>query len=224
MILGRDEPTQMKGTPVWDQNQWTFCLHLCVCNCALATDCIAVIRNAEGRHSEEERLAAFDELELLVESVDNASNMERMKLWPAVFACLAAEEQIDVVRFALWIIGTCAQNNPDTQRALQEHHDVIARLLTVWRDEQRDVLRIRAKILYCLIALLSNNPTGLEQFVGQSGFRAIDDYGVTGDASLEEKMRFLLTMLNGEIGREAVQCLLCDSPALLLLHRAVSEE
>lgn len=174
-------------------------------------DCIAVIRDKSGRHSEEERLNAFDELEMIVEGIDNASNMEKMNLWPEIFACMDSQESLEVVKFALWIIGTCAQNNPETQAALLTKHDIFSRLLALWKDDSK----IQPKLMYCLSALLSNNPAGLEDFVTRNGFKVINDFDAD---AVDGKMKFLLrTVLSNEIGADAVRCLIKDCDNLLII-------
>lgn len=164
---------------------------------------IQIIRNRES--DENVRLEAFDELEMIVEGVDNASNMEKMNLWPDIFDCISPSESVEVIRFALWIIGTCAQNNPETQKALLEKHSIFERLLTLWSNTQ-----IRPKIVYALTALLSNHPMGLEDFVTRDGFKVLEVGSLELDELMRKKMKFLLTVLGNEIGPDSLRCLLAN--------------
>lgn len=149
---------------------------------------------------------------MIVEGIDNASNMERMKLWPEIFSCISQDESMEVVKFALWIIGTCAQNNPETQADLLQKHDIFSRLLAVWTSFP--VVQAQSKVMYCLSALLSNNTAGLEDFVTHSGFAVIDKFD--GSEQLEGKLKFLLCrVLGNEIGMDTVRCLVKDCPRLL---------
>ena len=159
---------------------------------------------------------------MIVEGIDNASNMERMNLWPEIFACISSNEPAAVVKFALWIIGTCAQNNPETQTVLLKKHDIFSRLLCLWQDNQYDESNgdddaiaanpIHPKIMYCLSSLLSNHPAGLEDFVALNGFKIINSF----HSSLREKMSFLLcSILSNEIGADTLRCLLKDCQNLL---------
>ena len=185
-------------------------------------ECIAVIRDKDGKHSEEDRLAAFDELEMIVEGIDNASNMQRMNLWPEIFACISPSESVEVVRFALWIIGTCAQNNPETQKDLLEKHNIFSRLLELWQDSTHESSKIQPKIMYCLSSLLSNNPAGLEDFIARDGFKIIDNFHFE---TVSSKIKFLLrTVLSNEIGSDTVRCLIKDSPNLILLLESEEAE
>ena len=184
-------------------------------------DCIAVIRNKGGEEGEEERLFAFDELEMIVEGIDNASNMEKMNLWPEIFKCISADESIEVVKFALWIIGTCAQNNPETQVALLQKHNIFSKLLAVWTT----LPAAQAKVMYCLSALLSNNPSGLEDFRARSGFAVVNEFD--GSEQVAGKLKFLLCeVLGNEIGLEAVAGLVegCDKLLEIIAASNSSDE
>jgi hsp70-interacting protein len=174
-------------------------------------------------------LNAFDELEMIVEGIDNASNMDRMNLWPEIFACITAEESVSVVKFALWIIGTCAQNNPEAQDSLINKHSIISRLLDLWKERNNgdeDSITIHAKILYCLTSILSNNPAGLKNFAFLDGFSAIEGFQESSEALRSKMSFFLCTVLGNEIGIESVKELIGDAcPKLLaILNEGPSEE
>jgi hypothetical protein len=150
---------------------------------------------------------------MIVEGIDNASNMERMNLWAEIFACISPSESVEVVRFALWIIGTCAQNNPETQKDLLVKHNIFSRLLELWQDSTHEPSQIQPKVMYCLSALLSNNSAGLEDFITRNGFKVINDFN---SETVSSKMRFLLfSILSNEIGPDTVRCLIKDCPNLL---------
>jgi hypothetical protein len=227
MILGKDDPTRMKGNAVlisWLYNIVSLCiLFMSISLCSSFTECIAAIRDKTGKFSEDDRLAAFDELEMIVEGIDNASNMQRMNLWPDIFACISPCESVQVVRFALWIIGTCAQNNPETQKDLLEKHSIFSMLLTLWQDETHPSCQIQPKIMYCLSALLSNNPAGLSDFVTRDGFKIIDKFVDGGE--VEGKLRFLLCrVLAKEIGPDALRCLIEKCSNLLNIFENGDDE
>lgn len=157
---------------------------------------------------------------MIVEGIDNASNMQRMNLWPEIFACISPSESVEVVRFALWIIGTCAQNNHETQKDLLEKHNIFSRLLELWQDSTHEPAQIQPKIMYCLSALLSNNPAGLEDFVTRKGFKVIDNFTI----EVANKMKFFLcTVLSNEIGPDTVRCLIEDCPNLQVILDSKTE-
>ena len=154
---------------------------------------------------------------MLVEGIDNASNMDKMHLWPVIFECLEPGETLEVIKFALWIIGTCAQNNPETQKCLQEKHGIFSRLLALWQRESA----AQSKIMYCLSGLLSNNPAGLEEFVTAGGFAVIDRFE---GEDVRKKLKFLIIILGNQIGPDAIRCLIKDCPALLVIESEPCDE
>lgn len=63
----------------------------------------------------EKRLTAFDELELLIESMDNALDLQPLKQWPNLLGML--NDPSEDIRFhACWVMGTAVQNNLKCQR------------------------------------------------------------------------------------------------------------
>ncbi|KAI1422160.1 nucleotide exchange factor Fes1-domain-containing protein [Xylaria sp. FL1777] len=65
----------------------------------------------------EARLTAFDNLEQLIESLDNANLLSKLGLWTPLLACLAHDE--DQIRLmAAWCVGTAVQNNEPSQERL----------------------------------------------------------------------------------------------------------
>lgn len=62
----------------------------------------------------ENKLVAFDNLEQLVETIDNANNMEPLGLWTPLIDQLDSGEP-DLRRMAAWCVGTAVQNNIKAQ-------------------------------------------------------------------------------------------------------------
>lgn len=62
----------------------------------------------------ENKLIAFDNFEQLVESIDNANNMEKLGLWTPLIGLLQHKEP-DMRRMAAWCVGTAVQNNEKGQ-------------------------------------------------------------------------------------------------------------
>lgn len=65
----------------------------------------------------EHRLTAFDNLEQLIESLDNANNLGPLGLWAPLLSSLSDAEP-DVRRYAAWVAGTAVQNNETSQERL----------------------------------------------------------------------------------------------------------
>lgn len=72
----------------------------------------------EALHSDEvdleNKLIAFDNFEQLIESIDNANNLEPLGLWTPLVELLKHEDA-DMRRMAAWCIGTAVQNNEKAQ-------------------------------------------------------------------------------------------------------------
>lgn len=62
----------------------------------------------------ENKLIAFDNFEQLIESIDNANNLEPLGLWTPLVQLLKHEDP-DMRRMAAWCVGTAVQNNSKAQ-------------------------------------------------------------------------------------------------------------
>jgi hypothetical protein len=71
----------------------------------------------------EERVEALDDLEMLIELIDNANNMAVLKLWQPLLELLDSRHQ-EIVRHALWIMGTATQNNLKGQAAVRTYSNL----------------------------------------------------------------------------------------------------
>jgi hsp70-interacting protein len=67
----------------------------------------------------EDKSVAFDNLEQLVESIDNANNLTPLKLWEPLIAQLQSKES-SLRKMAAWCIGTAVQNNPLSQQKVSK--------------------------------------------------------------------------------------------------------
>ena len=118
------------------------------------------------------RLTAFDNLELLVEQIDNASNLESLSLWPPLLSTLNnTSTPPSLRRHAAWVIGTAVQNNPKAQDHLLRHQGIQSLVLRLQQDEYS----VRTKTLYALGSALNHFPRGVKVFGevrGWDGFRA----------------------------------------------------
>ncbi|KAJ3079142.1 hsp70 nucleotide exchange factor fes1, partial [Quaeritorhiza haematococci] len=77
-------------------------------------ECVDVIKNSEK--TEEDKVVAFDELEMLVESLDNANDLRPLNLWTPIIDVLKSDELSPRLRMhAAWVLGTAVQNNAKAQ-------------------------------------------------------------------------------------------------------------
>lgn len=110
----------------------------------------------------ENKAIAFDNLEMLVENLDNANNLENLKLWPPLISLLSSPEE--QLRFmAAWCVGTAVQNNPKSQAAMFKHGGVEKIVDMVLRDPEE---RVRSKAVYALSSQVRNSDESLKVAVG----------------------------------------------------------
>ncbi|KAI8327655.1 armadillo-type protein [Chlamydoabsidia padenii] len=164
-ILGKDDATLMKES----------------------VQCIA-----DPNDSIENKEIALDNLELLVEGIDNAKNIQNMGLWPVLIELL--EDKDRQVRSGIaWVCGTALQNNPDAQKAFLEHKGlpVLAKLLSSDQKEER------AKAQYAVSGLLKHCPAAVEEFQQVNGFKTMLNIMKQNvdDASTLRKVVFLYNTL-----------------------------
>jgi hypothetical protein len=99
-----------------------------------------------------------------VEQIDNASNLESLRLWPPLLSLLTAEET-ELRRYAAWVTGTAVQNNPKAQGHLMQYKGV--EKLTEKLDDEYSV---RTKVLYALGSQLNQFPEGVKRFSDADGW------------------------------------------------------
>lgn len=144
----------------------------------------------EGRLPEE-REAAGDELEELIEDLDNANgklllnpfepristltlrtaDLEPLGMWPRLLPLLSSREA-RVRFFTAWIVGTAAQNNPKAQAACLKRDPLPAVLGLLSSAQPEDV---QSKAMYCLGSLLRHAPPeALRTFYDAGGWGILE--------------------------------------------------
>ncbi|KAK4043045.1 nucleotide exchange factor Fes1-domain-containing protein [Parachaetomium inaequale] len=99
------------------------------------------------------KLIAFDNFEQLIESLDNANNLENLSLWTPLLSLLAHGER-ELRRMAAWCVGTAVQNNARTQERLLAMGGVPT-LVGMATQEGEDVA-VRRKAIYALSSAVRN--------------------------------------------------------------------
>ncbi|PSR81815.1 hypothetical protein PHLCEN_2v6246 [Hermanssonia centrifuga] len=121
---------------------------------------------------EEERLQALDNFEMLVEHIDNANDLVKMKMWEPLQGLLTSSSSSDEIkRQTLWIIGTALQNNPAAQisyLALSPVEDLVAFLSPSVRSA-----KTRSKAVYALSGLLKHCAPAVQQFGDADGWNKL---------------------------------------------------
>ena len=109
----------------------------------------------------ENKLIAFDNFEQLIESIDNANNMEKLQLWTPLVSVLQHEES-QMRKYAAWCVGTAVQNNVKSQERVLalDAIPLLAKLAVEDTDEQ-----VRRKAIYALSSEIRNYQPALDEAV-----------------------------------------------------------
>ncbi|KAL9601865.1 MAG: hypothetical protein Q9219_002217 [cf. Caloplaca sp. 3 TL-2023] len=109
----------------------------------------------------ENKIIAFDNLEQLIETVDNANNMESLGLWTPLKEQLTNGEA-DMRRMAAWCMGTAVQNNVKSQERLLAI-GAIPTLVKLALQDPED--QVRRKAIYALSSETRNCTSALEALI-----------------------------------------------------------
>lgn len=126
-------------------------------------EAMAAIENESLELSQRE--LAFDNLEMLVEHIDNAINIDNIGLWPRIIAQLDSPEP-KLRRMAACVIATGAQNNPRAQVAAISAGALKKTLTTAANDTDAET---RKKALLALSSILRHNPVAVEFISSHNG-------------------------------------------------------
>lgn len=107
------------------------------------------------------KLIAFDNFEQLIETIDNANNLEPLGLWTPLVQLLKHDEP-DMRRMAAWCIGTAVQNNEKAQDKLVVMNTLPVLVEMAMMDE---VDSVRRKAVYALSSAVRNFQPALDEVV-----------------------------------------------------------
>ncbi|KAG7092122.1 hypothetical protein E1B28_008496 [Marasmius oreades] len=151
----------------------------------------------DTNRSEDERVDALDHLEMLVEQIDNANNLEKLKIWAPLHALITSDSSTPpVVLQALWVIGTALQNNPAAQDSYLSLNPLPT--LTSFLSRNTNVSpQVRSKVIYVLSGLLKHNATALSKLDDDDtdGWVKLKHGLQDPDISVRRKVAFLLSTL-----------------------------
>ncbi|KAL4801686.1 Hsp70 nucleotide exchange factor fes1 [Aspergillus unguis] len=109
----------------------------------------------------ENKMIAFDNFEQLIESIDNANNLEPLGLWTPLVELLSHEEP-DMRRMAAWCIGTAVQNNEKAQDKLIVMN-AVPKLVSLATQDTTPA--VRKKAVYALSSGVRNYQPGMNELV-----------------------------------------------------------
>jgi hsp70-interacting protein len=126
----------------------------------------------------DDRLTAFDNFEQLIESLDNANNLEKLSLWTPLLSLLQHEER-ELRRMAAWCVGTAVQNNVKTQERLLAMGGIPPLVHLATHDEEHEA--VRRKAVYALSSAVRNYQPAMDVAAAELKKKGHVDYTV--DAS-----------------------------------------
>ncbi|KAJ2582865.1 hsp70 nucleotide exchange factor fes1, partial [Coemansia sp. RSA 1836] len=156
------------------------------------TECMDAVEHKETPTAA--RIIALDDLEMLVGNIDNASNVEPLRLWPRL-GTLYHDADAGVRAGALWVSATALQHNQRAQAAFARHALLAPALALVEGDGDEAV---RAKALLCVSAFVRANPAGLAEFVAAGGLALLRRVMDAAPAPHAQRILFLLGALVDE--------------------------
>ncbi|KAI0000793.1 armadillo-type protein [Russula compacta] len=142
---------------------------------------------------EDARVTALDDLEMLVENIDNANDLEKLRMWEPLQGLLGSPSD-DIKVQALWVIGTAVQNNPAAQKSYLTL-DPLPTILSYLSSSARSSKQLRSKALYALSGLLKHNAASIVPFEAAGGWDTLRGALSDSDISVRRKAAFLLNIL-----------------------------
>lgn len=136
---------------------------------ALMKQAIMVIDNEEATLENKE--IAFDNFEMLIENMDNANNIENIKLWPSVIKKLDEDAPNSLRVYAASCVGIAVQNNPKSQEDFLKY-DGLDKLIKICTEENA-TNELRLKALFAISSLIRNFEAGYTKFDESNGWDTV---------------------------------------------------
>ncbi|CCH59092.1 hypothetical protein TBLA_0B02500 [Henningerozyma blattae CBS 6284] len=118
----------------------------------------------------ENRIIALENFEMLIENLDNANNIENMKMWEPLINLLV-EENLEIVALVCSIIGTAVQNNVDSQTNFTKYENGMKTLIELANTTSN--IDVKIKALYALSNTIRNNEKASAKFKELNGLDVI---------------------------------------------------
>ncbi|OAJ41290.1 hypothetical protein BDV3_006130 [Batrachochytrium dendrobatidis] len=166
--------------------------------------------------TEQVRVLACDELELLVESLDNANDLKSLKLWQPIISLLSSD-LAQLRMYGAWVLGTAVQNNPKSQKDFMDAGG-IAPILNLLETDKDDT--VRTKAFYCISGAIKHNKQVFEAFYARNGFKAVLTTLQNADMSLLRRAVFFWRALLLDHGGDETHA---DTTVSDLTAAAISE-
>ncbi|KAF9335359.1 hsp70 nucleotide exchange factor fes1 [Linnemannia elongata] len=152
-------------------------------------EALQVIKNPHS--TDDEKDLAWEDFEMLIQQIDNASNIENMKMWPPILEELKNTNP-KYREQAAWVCGTATQNNPKAQAAFLKEGG-IQPVIDLLADPEPYV---RAKAVYALSGAIKHFEPALNEFKAVEGYKTlVDILKVDSNLTLVRKIVFLMNTL-----------------------------
>ncbi|KAF9646148.1 nucleotide exchange factors-like protein [Thelephora ganbajun] len=148
----------------------------------------------DENRDEDARIQALDDFEMLVEQIDNANDLTKLKMWDPLQSLLTSQNSSDEIKLqTLWIIGTAVQNNPSAQNSYLDL-DPVPVVLSFLSPTVRSA-QLRSKAVYTLSGLCKHNSRAVKQLDKSGGWEALSTALEDSDITVRRKVAFLLNTL-----------------------------
>jgi len=143
---------------------------------------------------EDARLQALDDFEMLVENIDNANDLVKLRMWEPLQKLLESPSSSDGIKTnTLWIIGTAVQNNPAAQSAYLSLSPM--RTLLSFLSPSVHSAKLRSKAVYALSGILKHSSAAVKQLSEAGGWEAFKFALEDSDIAVRRKTAFLLNAI-----------------------------
>ncbi|KAJ7042965.1 nucleotide exchange factor Fes1-domain-containing protein [Mycena alexandri] len=145
---------------------------------------------------EPSRIDALDHLEMLIEQIDNANNLEKLQMWSPLQKLITSAPTTAIKMQALWVIGTALQNNPAAQDAYGSY-DPLPVLTAFLAPSPSSTAQVRSKAIYALSGLLKHNAPAVAALSRPEvdGWNKLREALQDPDLGVRRKALFLLSTL-----------------------------
>lgn len=131
----------------------------------------AMIVAGNPEATQDAREVALENFEMLIENLDNANNIENLKLWPNVIAQLLSEF-VSLQVLGASIVAIATQNNPSSQEAFLKAEGGFSKLIELASAEETPK-ELKMKALFALASVVRNYQDATDKFVELGGFAAV---------------------------------------------------
>ncbi|KAH3687567.1 hypothetical protein WICPIJ_001447 [Wickerhamomyces pijperi] len=150
-----------------------------------------IIKSSDPEISHDDKIIAWENFEMLIENLDNAMNIENLKLWPGIIEELKSDDT-EFQNLACSVIGTAVQNIEKAQSDFLKHDNGVKFLIELAGGTSgSSTAGVRLKAMYALSNLIRNNEKSYAQFNEYEGWSLIGPVLTDKEASDRLKLRSL---------------------------------